>query len=182
MNFKKLALAVAALAALATADAASAQQPAVAIDGDDITFRGCIRRVDFQGTVPPSMLVWSQNDIMLAAVTAMGAGVQNPIGTSGMLGRVFYWLDDHDDEKLAGHIGQLVEVTGDLKHFEEGEVEIDRDAGITEIEVKMDGHKEKARIPTSWLGLGAARDQEYDIVTRRVDVDKIFVLGACNVQ
>ncbi len=181
MNLRKITLAVTALASLAAANVATAQQ-SVAIVGDDITFRGCIRRVDFQGTAPPSMLVWSQNGIMLAAVTAMGAGVPNPIGTSGMQGRVFYWLDDHDDEKLANHVGQMVEVTGDLKHFEEGEVKIDRDDGITEIEVKMDGHKEKARMPTAWLGLGAVGDQEYDIVTRRVDVDKVFVLGACNAQ
>ena len=115
---------------------------------------------------------------MLAAVTALGAGVPSSIGTATMSGRVFYWLDEDDD--LSNHVGQWVEVEGHLKDFETGEVEIDRDGDITEIKVEVGGRKQKARIPTAWLrGTGADHDQEFDIATRRVKVEEVRVLGAC---
>ena len=172
-------LAVFAVGTLVTAAATAplvAQQPAVSVDGDDITIRGCVRGADIHAAVPTTILVWSRSDIMLAGATASGSG---PVGTSGMAGRVFYWLKD--DEDLAKHVGQMVEVKGDLKKFETGEVKIDRHDDFTEIELDLDGHKEKARVPTSWLrGTGADKDQEFDIVTRRIDVDDVRVLGACN--
>jgi len=103
----------------------------------------------------------------------------SPVGTSGIAGRVFYWLED--DEDLSTHVGQLVEIEGDLEDFEIGEVEIEQDGDFTEIELNLEGKKEKARVPTSWLrGIGSERDQEFEIATRRIDVDDIRVLGACN--
>ena len=90
----------------------------------------------------------------------------------------FYWLEDDDD--LAKHVGQMVEVKGDLKDFETGEVEIEREDDFTEIELDLDGKKEKARVPTAWLrGTGADRDQEFEIAARRIDVEEVRVLGAC---
>jgi hypothetical protein len=74
----------------------------------------------------------------------------------------------------------MVEIEGDLEDFEEGKIEIDREDDFTEIELDLDGDKERARIPTSWLrGTGADRDQEFEIVARRVDVDAVHILGAC---
>jgi hypothetical protein len=38
-------------------------------------------------------------------------------------------------------------------------------------------------VPTSWLGVPAAdKEQTFEIVARRVDVDDVKVLGACTVR
>jgi hypothetical protein len=89
---------------------------------------------------------------------------------------VFYWLED--DEDLSKHVGQMIEVGGDLGDFEKGEVDIEKDGDFTEIELKLDGKTEKARVPSAWLG--APRGEgEFDIVARKIDVDKVTVLGTC---
>jgi hypothetical protein len=156
-----------------------AQQPAVTVDDDDITIRGCVRQVDLQASTP-SLLVWSRGDLMLMGAAAASGDAPNPIGTAGFAGRVFYWLDD--DEDLAKHVGQHIEISGDLKEIEKGEIEIKRDGAFTKIEIELDDEKETARVPTSWLGVPAGdNEREFDIVARRVDVDDVRVLGACTV-
>jgi hypothetical protein len=176
MRWQQLA-ACASFAVLAGVSTA-AQQPEMIVDGDDIMLRGCVRGADFRAAAPASVLVWTRGDIMLAGVTGLGGDTISPVGTSGMVGRVFYWLKD---DTLARHIGQMVEIKGDLKDFESGEVEIDRDDDYTEIELDLDGDEERARIPTSWLrGTDADRDQEFEIVARRIDVDEVHILGACD--
>jgi hypothetical protein len=178
MTVQRFLLVIPALVIAATVNVLPAQQTVVAVDGDDITIQGCIQPANIHAAAPSGILVWSRSDIMLAAATATGAALQGAVGTAGMQGRIFYWLDDDDD--LARHVGQMVEVKGDLKDFETGKVKIDRDDEVTEIEVDLDGRKEKARIPTAWLrGTGPDHDTEYKIVTRRVDVDDVRVLGAC---
>ena len=148
--------------------AAAGQQPAVTVHGDDITIRGCVSRVQPGSIATAPMLVWTRGDIMLGNATALNAGQ--------LRDRVFYWLDD--DEDLAKHVGQTIEVKGDLGDFKKGEVEIDRDGDFTNIELKLDGKKEKARVPTTWLSVPRGEDQ-FEIVARKVDVDKVKVIGAC---
>jgi hypothetical protein len=177
MNLWRFGVAV-ALATLAVTPI-GAQQPAVTLDDDDITIRGCIGPVSGHSAIAPTMLVWSRGDIMLAGVTAVGSDAPNPVGTSGVAGRMFYWLED--DEDLSKHVGQLVEIKGELEDFEKGTVEIERHGEFTEIELDLGGKEEKARIPTSWLGPPiSSKDREFDIVARRIDVDEVRVLGACN--
>lgn len=177
MGLRVTAVAVAlGMAALAPV---SAQEPAVQVDGDDITLRGCV--TESSGQLPsPSMLVWSRGNMLLAGAQAASPAAPNPVGTSGLAGRVFYFLDDEDD--LKKHVGQEIEIKGDLEDFEEGEVEIKRDGEFTEIELDFDGKEEKMRVPTAWLGgAGAsdAKEQEIQIVGRRIDVDDIKVVGPC---
>jgi hypothetical protein len=168
-----------ALVLVAAAAALAAQQAVATVEDDDITIRGCVRAADVRASVPTTMLVWTRGDIMLVGVTAGGTPPPNPVGTTGIAGRVFYWLDD--DENLAKHIGQMVEIKGALKDLEIGDVEIDREGDFTEIELDLDGKKERARVPTAWLrGTGADRDQEFKIAARRIVVDDVRVLGACN--
>ena len=179
MQLCRFGLAV-ALGALAIAPV-RAQQPAVTIDDDDITIRGCIRRASTQPDAAPPMLVWSRSDIMLAAASAIGA--PRAVGTSGVAGRVFYWLDD--DEDFSKHVGQLVEVRGELEDFEKGEIEITRDGAFTEIELDLDGKEEKARVPSAWLGSGGANqdyDVKLDIVARKIDVENVRVIGPCSAR
>ena len=178
MNVRGFGLAV-LLGGLAIAPV-RAQQPAVTIDDDDITIRGCIRQASTQLAAAPPMLVWSRSDIMLAAASAVD--LPKAVGTSGIAGRVFYWLDEDEDD-LSKHVGQMVEIKGDLEEFEKGEIEITRDGDFTEIELDLDGKEEKARVPTVWLGPGGSNqnyDVQLDIVARKIDVENVRVLGPCN--
>jgi hypothetical protein len=176
MGLRETGLAV-ALAFTATAMAA-AQQPVAKVDGDDITLRGCVTKAGSESP-RPSMLVWSRGDILLAGVAATSPSAPNPVGTSGLAGRVFYYLNDEED--LAKHIGQEIEIKGDLKDFEEGKVEIERQGDYTEIELDFGGKEEKIRVPNAWLSEdgSADKDQKFKIVGRRVDVDDIKIIGAC---
>jgi hypothetical protein len=181
MTFQRFTLAVAAMIIGTTANAVWAQQSVMMTDKDDFTFRGCVRRADLQSataSAPPKMLVWSRGDIMLDEVTALGAKAPDTVGTSGTSQRVFYWLDNHDDKDLASHVGQMVEVDGHLKNFEISEVKIEEHGDLTDIKLKVGGHEEKARVPTSWLKTSG--DRKFGIITRRVDVHKVRLLGACN--
>jgi hypothetical protein len=71
-----------------------------------------------------------------------------------------------------------VEIKGDLGDFKKGEIETKRDGDFTKIEMKLGGKTEKARVPTAWLGTNADKT-DVTIVSRKVDVDKVKVLGAC---
>jgi hypothetical protein len=179
MRVRETALTVALAAAAAAM--VSAQQPTVEVDGDDITLRGCVTKASGESPVVPKMLVWSRGDILLAGAATTGPEAANPIGTSGLAGRVLYWLED--DEDLAKHIGQEIEVKGDLEDFEEGEVEIRREGEYTEIELDLGGKEEKIRVPNAWLVEPGSdkepKDTEYKIVGRRIDVDDIRIIGAC---
>ena len=154
---------------------ASAQQPAVTIDGDDITITGCVVRAGAPSRAIPDMLVWSPSDIMMAGAVSAGNSVSAPIGTSGVAGRVFFWVD----EDLSKHVGQRVEVKGDLEDIEKGKIEIEPKGEFTEIELELDGREEKMRVPTTWLSPGTPREAEIDIAARKVDVDDVRVLGPC---
>lgn len=164
----------AALALVVSVPLAAQQQP-VEVDGDEITIRGCVGPVDSSRDALDSPLVWTRGDIMLAHVQAEAGG---PVGTTGVPGPFFYFLDD--DEDLSRHVGQLIEIKGELGDFEEGEVKISREDGFTEIEVDIDGDSEKARVPSSWFRSPAGDDdREFQIVGRKIDVDEVRVLGAC---
>lgn len=154
---------------LVTMAASPPQQPAVTVHGDDITIRGCVGRA--AGSVGGSQptLVWTRGDIML-----MNA-LFNDGKSSAPNDRVFYWLENEKD--LAKHVGQLVEIKGDLGDFKKGEVKFDRDGQYTKVELKLGGKTEKLRMPTAWIATHG--EDEIDIVSRKIDVDKISVLGAC---
>lgn len=155
---------------LSIAAVVSAQQPTVVVDDDDITIQGCVGRVS-PGSLPAQpLLVWTRGDIMLSSARSMS-------GPSGTLPeRVFYWLDD--DEDLSKHVGRMIEVKGELGEFEKGEIEIERDGEFTNIEMKLGGKTEKARVPTAWFG--APRSEgEFEIATRKIDVESVNILGAC---
>jgi hypothetical protein len=177
MGLRETGLAVAlALAASATG---AAQQPTATVNGDNITLRGCVTKAGNQ--VPrPSMLVWSRGEILLNSVAATGPSAPNPVGTSGLAGRVFYYLNDEED--LAKHIGQEIEIKGDLEDFEEGKVEVDRKGEYTEIELDLGGKEEKLRVPNAWLADegGSDKEQKIKIVGRRVDVNNVRIIGACS--
>jgi hypothetical protein len=161
---------VAFAVAMITAAVAAAQQPAVQITDDEITIRGCVSKAAPPVQQSATVLVWTRGDIMLSGAAAVRDGQ-----TVALTERVFYWLDD--DEDLAKHVGQTIEVKGELDDFETGELEIERDEEFTNISLEVDGETERARVPTAWLG--APREGEFDIAMRRIDVEDVDVLGPC---
>jgi hypothetical protein len=172
-------LGAAAALAVSLALPLTAQQQSVAIDDDEITITGCITAMTMSVPAPerPEILLWSRGDIMLAGVAATSDDDRSP-ATERLASRVFYWLDD--DNTLANHVGQRVQVRGELEDFEEGEIEIERDGDYAEIELELDGKEEEARVPISWLGPGGPdRDVNVEFVARRIDVEDVRVLGPC---
>ena len=162
-----------ALIALTSAVSLGAQQPGLRIDEDDITIRGCVTRAERYAPVDRMPLVWSRHDILVSIVD----GRSDRPGSERPAGRLFYYLDDED---LTEHIGRIVEIKGDLKDVEKGEVEIERKDDFTTIELEFPGHKEKARIPTPWFSTARSGDErDYQVVVQRVDVDDVRVLGTC---
>jgi hypothetical protein len=137
--------------------------------GDDVTIRGCVMPAGKSGLTAQQVVVWSRGDMMLSNVMTAGEG-------DVLKQQVFYWLDE--DEDLTKHVGQMVEVEGDLGDFKKGEIEVKKDGDFTNIEMKLGGKTEKARVPTSWFG-AAPREGEWDIVSRKIDVEHVKVLGAC---
>ncbi len=101
------------------------------------------------------------------------------LGTSGDYATIFYWLDGDGD--LRQHIGHRVEVEGDLKdNVKDGEIKTERKDNWTEVEVKADGRTMKANVPNTSMFPVSARDKERksDILVRRVDVERVRMLGA----
>jgi hypothetical protein len=159
------------------AGAASVQQAAtVIVGGDRITMTGCIVPAA-EVTSSPEALFWTRGGLMLAGAGAAAAPAANAIDARGISGRVFYWLDD--DEDLGKHLGKRVEIKGELEDLEDGKIKVSRDGDFTEIELDIDGDKERARVPTSWFGSAALKDAEFKIAVREVEVDEVRELGVC---
>jgi hypothetical protein len=168
--------------AIVSAGSIAAQAPvsegAMSVDGKKVMIRGCVRHVDVTGSVPPPLLFWSRNNVMITGVSPSSRDQPQGVGTSSAFTRVLYWIEDDDD--LSKHIGKAVEVKGDFDDFEKGKVAINRDGNMTDIEVDLGQRKEKIRVPTVWLrASGLDKDKEFDIITRRIDVDDLRVIGSC---
>ena len=101
------------------------------------------------------------------------------LGTSGDYATIFYWLDGHGD--LKQHVGHRVEVEGDLRDdVKDGEIRTERKENWTEVTVKADGRTMKAHVPNTSMFPASNRDKERksDILVRRVDVERVRMLGA----
>jgi hypothetical protein len=146
---------------------------------DQFVVTGCVAPATHLRTAgPPSLFVWSRGDVYLAYPDVRFRPTQTP-NAAGVFVPVFYWIDDEDD--IARHVGQRVEVVGELSDdLDEGSIDIEHEGAFTKVEFDVNGHEAKARIPRSWLGpaIGSS-DAEFDVVVRTVDVEKVTVLGSC---
>jgi len=171
--FTYCATAVIAAASVVTL---AAQRPGVDVEKDDITIRGCVMKADQYRPVASMPLVWSKDDVLVAL--SEGWEDHHRDRTERTNGRLFYWLEDRD---LSKNVGQMVEIKGDLKDLKRGEFEIERKKDVTTLELKFDGKKETAKLPTPWFAAPDAKDERaYDVVVQKVDVDDVKVIGACN--
>jgi hypothetical protein len=182
MRFFRIGLAALAAATITAVPAAA--QHSVHVDGDDITIRGCVTPADGELRMPFETLIWSRSGILTAGGAAADAAVH---AGHDLASRVLYWIDS---DELKKHVGQMVEVRGELEELKKGELEIERDGDFTEIRLELDGDEDTIRVPTSWLSrssvaraaTGGDDDVEIDIATRKVDIDDVKVVGRCPVR
>ena len=157
-----------------------AQQPAVMVDDDDITIRGCVREVDLR-TTNPSLLVWSRSDLMLVGAEAAGSDAPNPIrpppaspaGCS--IGSTMTRI-------LPSTSASRSKSKAISKTSKRARSEIDQDGAFTKIEIKLDSEKRPHACRPRGLVCTRATKAKFEIVARRVDVDDVRVLGACTVR
>jgi hypothetical protein len=178
---KRMSLVAAiALTAGLTAISATAQSVATATpqqDKKDVTITGCVVKGD-GGYVLSDVL--PENSA--AAAVAGTPSTPQPAGTV-MPGRVLYWL--HDDEDLADHAGQKVEVRGELEgDIEKGNISAEREGGLIELEFKIEGNKKVTvkvpEVPATIGTSGAVGDREKDFafVVRKIDVDSVKMISS----
>lgn len=107
--------------------------------------------------------------------TAAGSTVSSTTTSEMKSARILYWLDD-DDEEVAKMMGQLVEVTGEVEgDVERGEIEVERENGMVELEIKADGRKANVKladVPSAVGTSGSVKDREVELpyVVRKLDV------------
>jgi hypothetical protein len=160
------------------------QVPAGDFD-DQVIITGCVMSAGDRGTSGPrSIIVWSKGDVYLETARVQHRPSEHaagtPIGTGGTHATVFYWIDDEND--FASHVGHRVEIVGELGDtLETGEIEVETDGPVTELEFDAGGREATARVPSGWLGpLTPGKDAEFDIVLRTVDVEKVTVVEPCS--
>ena len=146
------------------------------LEDSDITLKGCLVKGDGDGAGYLLTNTMSEPGWQRSADAKVEPSA---VGTTGGFASVFYWLDDNDD--LGKNIGHQVEITGDLKgDLKEGEIKLDRKDKWTEMTVKSDGRTMKANVPNASIypAPGADKDQDSRVLVRRVDVEKVTMLGA----
>ncbi|OFW11358.1 MAG: hypothetical protein A3H96_18915 [Acidobacteria bacterium RIFCSPLOWO2_02_FULL_67_36] len=127
----------AALALVISAAVSAQQAPTVSAFGDDkdITLTGCVVKGDggyvlANVTEPPNFGVMAQPAGTSGSVAATAS--------AAIAARTLYWL--HDDKDLDEHAGQRVEVTGKFTgDVDKGEIAVEREGGLVEIEFKAEG-------------------------------------------
>lgn len=168
--------------AIALASPAMAQQRPAGDRDDQIVITGCVVRADQKLSGPRSLLVWSRGDVYLdsAATDIKPAERGGVVGTSGKTQPIFYWIDDEDD--MMKHAGKRVEIVGELSdELDKGEIEVDNQGAFTQFEFEWEGKDVTARVPSQWLAPDTpAKDADFDIAIRRVDVEKVTVLSSCD--
>ena len=180
-------LSITALAAFLLSPIAVAESVAARAN-DKVKITGCVIRTNDQGGGGNrSLVVWSGGDVVFSnavvefELASESKEVAKVVGTSGGGVPIFYWLNDDDD--LSKHVGQSVELTGEVDDdFEQGEIKFERKGDFTEIEFEVDGKEVKARVPTVMLVNADDKDsnkddRKYNIVVRKVDVDDVKMLS-----
>lgn len=165
-GFHRLQAAAAVCAGLLIAAPASAD--------DNVTLSGClIRSTDNSG-----YLIVNRPSEPAKTAPADSRVSPDAFGGAGNFSTIFYWLEN--DDSMKPHVGHQVEIQGDLESPKDGELKVDRKDNWTEIELKSDGHTMHANVPhTSLLpAVDAKKDEKSKVIVRRVDVEKVKMLGA----
>jgi hypothetical protein len=140
---------------------------------DDIRLTGCLVQAhDGDGylvTNVPGEAAWQR--------PADATVVPGPVGTSGTVSSILYWLEKRDG--LEKHVGHLVEIEGKLEgDLQEGQLKVTPKAQWTEVEVEAGGKSMKAQVPRSVLIIPEKGDDQLDVLVRRVEPQRVRMLAA----
>lgn len=161
---------------LSAALSAGASAQLTAAGGQEkVTLTGCAVRGNGDGDGFLLANAVEQTTRTTVTPDAAGSTVSSTTTNEMKPARMLYWLDDDDDvvEKL---MGQLVEITGEVEgDVKRGEVEVERENGMIELEIKADGRKATVKLPDvpSAVGTsGSVKDHEQDLpyMVRKLDV------------
>jgi uncharacterized protein YdeI (BOF family) len=176
---KRMSLAAAiAFASALSAISATAQSVATAApqqDKKDVTLTGCVVKGDGGYVL---------SDVSPENTVAATAGASTPPAAGAVMpGRVLYWLKDDDD--LAEHAGQKVEVKGELEgDIEKGMISAEREGELIELEFKVAGDKKvTVKVPDVPASVGTAgtvgdKEKDFAFVVRKIDVDSVKMLAS----
>lgn len=180
--------AVAAFAAAFTVTAAAQQVVGtgqIVAPGSDVTLTGCV--VKGEGG-----FVLSQIDeelkLEMSVTTPGTTAAPAPAKTVTSVPRILYWLDD-DDDLLEKHAGHRVEIKGEIEgDIDAGEIEIEREQGMIELEIEAKGEKVTVKLPDTAATNATAVATTGTLVTdspkevpfkvRKLDVESVKMLSA----
>ena len=172
-----LAFAVAASGLTAAAQVASAPAQRSGDEGKKVTLTGCVLKGD------GGYVLTNVGEANAAAAVAAGMPSTPQPARTVLPGRVLYWLEDDDD--LAEHSGQRVEVKGELEgEVERGQISAEREGGLVELEFKIDGDKKVTvkvpDVPPTVGTSGSVGDKEVDLhyIVRKIDVDSVKTIAS----
>ena len=177
MNFAGVVV----MAALAT----SGGQAQLAAVQEKVTLTGCAVRGngDGDGFLLANAIERTTRTTVTPGTT--GSTISSTTTNEMKPARMLYWLDDDDDvvEKM---MGQLVEITGEIEgDVKRGEIEVERENGMIELEIKADGRKANVKLPDvpSAIGTsGSVKDREMELpyTVRKLDVMSAkSIAGSC---
>ena len=173
--------------------AAVGAQPVPTGDGKDVTLTGCVVKGEggyVLSTVGEGITVQSSRTTVgttgsTTTTTTTTTTPATPVIPPANQ-RFLYWLDD-DDNQLEKHAGQRVEVRGDIEgDIERGEIEVERENNMIELEIKAKGEKITVKLPdtpatnSGAVGTsGMVTDEPKDIPfkVRKFDVESVKVVG-----
>jgi hypothetical protein len=142
---------------------------------EKVTLTGCAVKGDGDGDGFLLANSVEQTTRTTTTPTPGGSAVSSTTTSEMKPARILYWLDDDDDE-VAKLMGQLIEVTGEVEgDVKRGEIAVERENGMIELEIKADGRKATVKLPDvpSAIGTsGSVKDREVELpyVVRKLDV------------
>ena len=156
--------------AMAAAGAAEVQ------DDKKVTITGCVVKGDGDGDgfLLANAVEQTTRTTSTPAVTG-GTITSTATFTQMKPTRILYWLDD-DDDVLDRYMGQQVEVVGEVEgDVDRGQIAIERENGMIELEIKADGRKANVKLPDVPSAVGTSgsvgdREVELAYVVRKLDV------------
>ena len=146
---------------------------AAAADDKDIRLSGCLVRGQngdgYLMTNVPGEAAWQR--------PADATVVPGPVGTSGTVSTIFYWLSKRDG--LDEHVGHEIEIEGKLRgDLKDGRIRVEPQGEWTDVEIEADGETLKAKVPRSLLVVPAGSDRRVDVLVRKVEPQKVRMLAA----
>jgi hypothetical protein len=167
--------------ALALAAGTTAVPAATANADNDVKLVGCVVKAD-DGYVLTNVVA-TPHVIGTGGATPMPTPAPAPAAAEPI--RTFYWLEDDDD--LEGHAGHRVEVVGELEDIERGQISVEREDDMIELEFKVDGDKKvTVKVPDTPAAAAAVvgtagtvtdRERDINVKVKKVDVKSVKVVA-----